>query len=421
MHGQVSMTGPEIDYAAVFAAVPNPLLLLTRDLVILDANQAYAEITGHQREELLGRYLFDVLPRSPVDTDASGIPNLQASLRRVLATGERDTIALQEYAIEVPGRPGMFEERWWTSVNIPVAGPDGEVALILHRVDEVTPLVHERERRGLQGDEPAGALMAMETELYVRARELQKLNERLRKAHARERETALALQQAMLPVTRPGQHPGTAVRYLPALGSLNVCGDWYDLVDLDEGRLAVAVGDVVGQGLQAAGVMGQLRSALSAAIRTVEGPARALEILGLYARSVEGALAATAVLTVIDPVSRTITYSCAGHLPPMLAHTDGQVELLDQATDPPLGSRPVHVPRPQAHTAYTAGDTLVLYTDGLVERRGEDIDAGLDRLADSLARNRGLVPDPLADALLTDLCATDGTGDDTALVVVRLS
>lgn len=415
------MSGPGIDYAAVFAVAPSSLLLLTPGLVIIDANQAYASIIGVRREELLGRYLFDVLPRNPAEPETPGLPNLEASLRRVLATGERDTIALQEYDVETPGHPGVFEERWWTSVNTPVPGPDGEVALILHRLEEVTPLIRERERRRLQGDEPGVAMMAIETELYIRAREVQELNERLRRAHARERETALALQQAMLPVSTPGQHPGTAVRYLPAFGSLNVCGDWYDLVDLGEGRLAVAVGDVVGQGLRAAGAMGQLRSALSAAIRTVEGPARALEILGLYARSVEGALAATAVQTVIDPIARTITYSCAGHLPPMLAHTDGTVELLDQATDPPLGSRPVHVPRPQVRTTYTTGDTLVLYTDGLVERRGEDIDVGLGRLADSVVANRGLAPEELADALLADLDATSGTGDDTALVVVSLS
>ncbi|MFD8796657.1 PP2C family protein-serine/threonine phosphatase, partial [Streptomyces vinaceus] len=253
-----------------------------------------------------------------------------------------------------------------------------------------------------------------------RARELQELNERLREAHAREREVALALQGAMLPVTLPSGDARIAVRYRPAVGSLNVCGDWYDLVDLPGDRIGVAVGDVVGHGLAAAGVMGQLRSALSATSRVAEGPAKALEVLGLYARSVEGAENTTVVETCIDWAGHTITYSSAGHLPPLLVRLDGTVDYLDQATDPPLGARPEHLPRPQAATAFENGETLVLYTDGLVERRGEDIDISLDRLAAALVRHREADPERVADALLVDLLPTGGATDDTALIVVRL-
>jgi serine phosphatase RsbU (regulator of sigma subunit) len=260
----------------------------------------------------------------------------------------------------------------------------------------------------------------MEAELYARAKELQILNERLRQAHAREREVAVTLQQSMLPPDSSARDPDVAVRYLPAVGSLNVCGDWYELVDLGEDRLAVAVGDVVGHGLGAAGVMGQLRSALSAAIRAIGDPARALEVLGVYASSIEGALATTVVQTVIDRGQRTITYSCAGHLPPVLLQPGNHIVLLDQATDPPLGVRRRYGDGPQAVVAYAPGATLVLYTDGLVERRGEDIDAGLRRLTGSLARNGALGPEPLADNLLRDLGVSKGTADDTALVVIRL-
>ena len=156
-----------------------------------------------------------------------------------------------------------------------------------------------------------------------------------------------------------------------------MCGDWYDLIDLPGGRVVLDVGDVVGHGLEAAAVMGMLRSVLSAAIRALERPAHALEVLGLYARSIEGALNTTAVKAMVDPDSRLIIYSNAGHPPPVLVHADGECELLDQAIDPPLGARPQHVPASQAGHSYTPGDTLVLYTDGLIERRGEDIDAGL--------------------------------------------
>ncbi|NUK46500.1 serine/threonine-protein phosphatase, partial [Streptomyces lunaelactis] len=183
---------------------------------------------------------------------------------------------------------------------------------------------------------------AMESELYARARELQLLNEELRQAHARERQVAITLQEAMLHSPDLAGHRDIAVRYLPAIGSLNVCGDWYDVVDLPAGRFAVAVGDVVGHGLAAAAVMGMLRSALSAASRAVDGPAKALEVLGVYARSVEGALATTAVKAMVDTGRRQIAYSSAGHPPPVLLHSDGTHDLLDQATDPPLGARPMH-------------------------------------------------------------------------------
>jgi serine phosphatase RsbU (regulator of sigma subunit) len=232
---------------------------------------------------------------------------------------------------------------------------------------------------------------------------------------------ALALQEAMLPARRQVGDHRAAVRYRPAVGALNLCGDWYDLVDLVGGnRLGVSVGDVVGHGLAAAGVMGQLRSALSAASRVAEGPAQALDVLGRYANVVDGAESATAVTTFIDFDRHTITYSSAGHPPPVLMRPDGRTEFLDRATDPPLDARPDPVPRPQATTTFTDGATLVLYTDGLVERRREDVDKGLARLAESLSRHRGADPETLADAVLQELLPPGGATDDTALIIVRL-
>lgn len=409
------MTEPEIDYAAVFQALPGAVALLTPQLLYADANEEFLRMSGRTREQVVGRYLFDVFPDNPNDPTATGMRNLQASLCRVAETGERDTMALQRYDVEDPDRPGVWEERYWSPVNAPVFGPDGRVALLLHRVEEVTELI--RARGGLADGNRSRVL---EAELYTRARELQEVNERLRQAHAREREVALSLQEAMLPAPRPVGHHRAAVRYRPATGALNVCGDWYDLVDLPGDRIAVAVGDVVGHGLSAAGVMGQLRSALSAASRVADGPAQALEVLGLYARSVAGAENTTVAKTFIDWDTHTITYSSAGHPPPALLQMDGTVEFLDQATDPPLGARPEHAPRPQATAPFTEGAVLVLYTDGLIERRREDIDTGLARLAGSLARHQAADPETLADALLADLLPPGGVTDDTALVIVRL-
>lgn len=369
------MTDPEIDYAAVFRALPGAVALLTPQMLYVDANEGFLGMRDRTREQLIGHYLSDDVP-DPNDPAGPFVTNLQASLRRVAESGERDT-GLQRVDMEDPDRSGVSDERYFNLTNAPVFGPDGRVVLLLHRVEEVTELI-------------------------------------------RAREVALSLQEAMLPPPRPVGRHEAAVRYRPAVGALNVCGDWYDMVDLSGDRVAVAVGDVVGKGLSAAGVMGQLRSALSAAFRVVDGPARALEVLGLYARSIDGAENTTVANTFIDWDARTITYSSAGHPPPALVHIDGTVEFLDRATDPPLGARPEHVPRPQATEPFTEGAVLVLYTDGLIERRREDIDTGLARLADSLARHHGAALENLADALLADLLPPGGATDDTALVIVGL-
>ncbi|MER6715026.1 SpoIIE family protein phosphatase [Streptomyces sp. NPDC000877] len=416
------MADTAIDYAAVFQALPGMVALLTPALVYADVNEEFVRVSGRPREQLVGRYLFDVFPDNPNDPAATGVRNLEASLYRVLATGERDTMALQRYDVQDPERPGEWEERYWSPVNAPLLGPDGKVMLIVHRVEEVTELIRARGRSGGSRAGRNSRARVLEAELYTRARELQELNERLRLAHSREREVALALQEAMLPAGRQVRHHHrAAVRYRPAVGALNVCGDWYDLVDLVGGnRIGVSVGDVVGHGLAAAGVMGQLRSALSAASRVAEGPAQALDVLGRYANVVDGAESATAVTTFIDFDRNTVSYSSAGHLPPVLVHPDGRTEFLDRATDTPLDARPDPIPRPQADTTFTPGATLVLYTDGLVERRREDIDVGLARLADALRDHRDQDPETLADTVLLELLPPGGATDDTALIIVRL-
>ncbi|MEU2875857.1 SpoIIE family protein phosphatase [Streptomyces sp. NPDC007070] len=413
------MTGPEIDYQALFAVTPSPYLVLDPALVVVDVNEAYLRVTGRTREELLGRRLFEVHPDNPADPDADGVRNLNASLQRVLRSKEPDTMAVQKYDIPVSGRPDVFRAKWWSPINTPVLGPDGEVAWIIHRVEDMTDFVLTRPPAARPGA-PGGRRDAMGAELYARAQELQHLNEELREAHAWERETALTLQRAMLHSPDLRGHRDIAVRYMPAVRSLNVCGDWYDVVDLSEDSFTVAVGDVVGHGLEAAAVMGMLRSALSAAVRAIHTPGTAMDVLSGYARTFEGALATTAVKAVVDTRRRRITYTSAGHPPPALARRDGAVVLLDEATGPPLGVPAQDDPRPQATVPYTPGDSLVLYTDGLIERRGEDIDAGLRRLTDTLARHAHLGPDALADTLLAHLGVADGGRDDIALVIVRL-
>lgn len=399
------MKVPEIDYKSIFEASPSAMLVLTPELVILDANASYQDLVGRRRHQIVNRYVFDAFPEGPEGTN-----DLQASLRRVLETRAQDVAGPIRHDVEESDRPGVLAERYWSPINAPVLDSDGHVVLVVHRLEEITDLVRS------SGSGSDQRHQRMNLELYARSRELQQVNERLRQANARERQVALTLQDAMLPAPQPLADHRAAVRYRPAVNALNVCGDWYEVTRLPNGDSAVAVGDVVGHGLAAAGVMGQLRSALSAAIRVVDGPASALDGLDMYARSLDGALSTTAVQTVISSGDHRITYSSAGHPPPALAHPEGTVRFLDQATDPPLGASLEHIPRPQATTTYPDGASLVLYTDGLIERRGEDIDQGLQRLADHLARHCMDEAEDLAETLIALSAATD----DTAVVVVRL-
>jgi PAS domain-containing protein len=137
------MTGPQIDYAALYRQLPVPVLVLTPEFVIADMNEAHLRVAGRTREALLGRDLFDAFPDNPSDPSADGVRNSIASLRRVLATGEPDATEFQKYDLEVPGNPGRFARRYWSAVNAPVFGPDGRVVLIASVFEEVT----ERMRR----------------------------------------------------------------------------------------------------------------------------------------------------------------------------------------------------------------------------------------------------------------------------------
>lgn len=141
------MTGTGIDYAAVYQQFSQPVLLLTPEFVISDANQAYVDATGRTLDQLVGRNVFDAFPDNPADPHATGVQDSKASLRRVMATGKPDVRSFQRYDVEMPGRPGVYETRYWNSTNAPVFGPDGEIVLITLCLEEIT----ERVRKFLDG------------------------------------------------------------------------------------------------------------------------------------------------------------------------------------------------------------------------------------------------------------------------------
>lgn len=222
------------------------------------------------------------------------------------------------------------------------------------------------------------------------------------------------LQAAML--APASDLPTVAARYRPAAGQLSVGGDWYDVIGLPDGRRALVVGDCVGHGLNAATAMGQLRSVSRALLLEGRSPIEVVDSMDGFARSVPGADCATMACAVIDLEAGVATYASAGHLPPLLVH-DGVGTWLEAARGAPLAVRAGE--RTQAVARIAAGDLLVLYSDGLVERRGELIDLGLDRLRAAVETHSDEPVQSIADALIDDLLDARPR-DDVVLLVKRV-
>ncbi|MFB1299534.1 SpoIIE family protein phosphatase [Mycobacterium sp. pW049] len=231
-----------------------------------------------------------------------------------------------------------------------------------------------------------------------------------------QRETALALQHAILgPADLP---PGFTVRYQAASAPLEVGGDWYDVVDLDDGRIAMIVGDCVGHGLAAATVMGQVRSACRALLFGNPSPSAALRGMDRFAARLSGAQCTTAVIAVLDPSTGELVYASAGHPPPILVAADGSVRLLDDAHTIALGLR-ADWSRREGRVTMPAGATVVLYTDGLVERRRLPLEQGIAGAAELIAGSRDAALDDLADGVMTGLEPDGGYQDDVVLLLYR--
>lgn len=231
-----------------------------------------------------------------------------------------------------------------------------------------------------------------------------------------QRETALALQRAILgPASLPD---GFAVRYAPATRPLKVGGDWYDTVALPDGRIGIVVGDCVGHGLEAATVMGQLRSACRALLLQNTDPAQTLTALDRFAAQLPGAMCATVFCGVLDPATGGLTYSTAGHPPAIVARADGGTDLLDEGRARPLGVR-ASAERPEARYTVPARATLLLYTDGLVERRRQPLTTGIDRATAAVQRGRSAALEDLATEVMDSMAPAAGYDDDVALLLYR--
>ncbi|MFD3675373.1 SpoIIE family protein phosphatase [Streptomyces sp. NPDC058613] len=349
--------------ARLVAQSPIGLGVLDTDLRYVSVNPAEERLNGVPAAEHIGRYVHEVLPA----VDAS----FEAAMRQVLATG---IPIVDQYTVgRTPADPD--HDHAWSISFYRLEAPNGNVLGVATSSVDVT----ERHR-----------------------------------AVEEQRHTALTLQHSLLPRTPP-RRPGleVATRYRPAQATMEIGGDWFDVIPLSGDKTALVVGDVMGSGVAAAASMGQLRTATRTLADLDLDPAQVLYHLDHVTEGLD--TIATCVYAVYDPRAARCHLSLAGHLPPVLLHPDGTRELLDLPTGAPLGGCGVAF-----HTTSLAmgpGDQLVLYTDGLVETRHEPIDTRLEVLLGALDDPRRSL-DETCDQLLLTL-RHPGDHDDVALLIAR--
>jgi hypothetical protein len=230
-----------------------------------------------------------------------------------------------------------------------------------------------------------------------------------------ERAAAGLLERSLMPSALP-RFAGLemAARYVSAEGR-TVGGDWYDLFSVPSGRVWIVVGDVAGHGLRAAVVMGRIRSALRAYALVEERPERVLELVDRKVDHFEIGTIATVACAVTDPPFDTMRVALAGHPPPAIAVPGRPTELARVAPGPPLGTG-LRVQHSATALPLVAGTVAAFYTDGLIERRGEALDVGFERLCAAVSPDR---PDQVAREVMHRLVANVAPEDDIALLVVR--
>jgi serine phosphatase RsbU (regulator of sigma subunit)/anti-sigma regulatory factor (Ser/Thr protein kinase) len=310
---------------------------------------------------------------------------------------ERRAIAIEDVDHADILNPILRQKGIRSLLGVPLLAED-RVLGVLH-VGSLTPRVFSDDDRDLlQLAADRAAVAIQNAELYE------------------QRRLADALQRRLLPDLDAVDGLELAGRYLPASGA-SLGGDWYDAFPLGGGRLAVAAGDVVGHGLTAAAVMAQMRTALRAYAVDGHPPGAVVERVNTLIWDLGPPTMATLVYGVIDPETETLEIVIAGHPPPLLISPDGEAAYLPLQGGVPLGTMPLARYR-GATCAFPTGTTVLLYTDGLVETRGESIEAGLDRLAGLAAVRVGALEE-LCARLVEELVPGE-PNDDVVVLAARV-
>jgi anti-sigma regulatory factor (Ser/Thr protein kinase)/putative methionine-R-sulfoxide reductase with GAF domain len=275
----------------------------------------------------------------------------------------------------------------------------------------VIGVMHVGTLKPRQFDEEDAALLQLAAGRAAPAIERARLFDALDHEHR----SAIALQRSLLPERLP-EVAGldVAARYLPAMDEVG--GDWYDVIELPGGMIGLAIGDVAGHGVRAAALMGQLRTGLRAYALEGQPPGETLKRLDRLLQSIRGHGMATAAYALFSLETGSLRIASAGHPPPVLVSAAGEASLIELVTAPPLGTLP-YPTHQELEMSLGPGETILMYTDGLIERRGEPLTAGLERLraAVSVVASAEEICQRVIDALVPAL----GSPDDVALVALR--
>lgn len=364
-------------------------------------NEAYTEVFGPRRT---GEPAREGLP----ELDELGLLPLMDQVHR---SGKPRTVKARK--VTLPDR-----DRYFTFTCTPVhtgAGHDGTPGA--PGAQGTHSAAHNTAHRAAHGTQDAPeakrGVLVFAADVTDQVQAAERLRESERRLHA----TAVTLQRSLLPqeLEQPDDLR-VAATYQPGGTDAAVGGDWYDVITLGAGRTALVIGDVMGRGVRAAAVMGQLRTAVRAYARLDLPPHEVIQLLDGLASEIDATQIATCVYAVHDPSEGRLSYATAGHLPILVRDPEGQVHRTDEPTGPPLGTGGwVHT---SGSIPLGPGSMAVLYTDGLVERRGEDIDVGIDSLMSAFAGATG-TPQVICDRLLRALGVTSEHDDDVAVLVLQ--
>jgi len=333
-----------------------------RDARYLHINTALAAANGAPPEAHLGRTVREM---APALADV-----VEPLIAKVLQSGE-PVLAVEITGVDDRGHLSHWTTGWYP-VPDPVTGACVGVAVV---ATDITTVVAEGE-----------ALRRM----------------------------AMTLQRSLLPASLPTtEELEVAARYVAGAADTEVGGDWYDVIALGAGRLALVVGDVMGRGVPAAAVMGQLRTAARTCARLDLRPGEVLDVLDGVLRDLDEDAIATCIYAVFDPHTRDLRLASAGHPPPLVRRPDGRTVALEVEVGAPLGLADASR---ETTAQLQPGSTLALYTDGLVEVRGSDIDRGISALCEAIAAGPADLEE-LAEVVMSRLGEGD---DDVALLLIRV-
>lgn len=351
---------------------PLGLAFIDTELRFVHLNQRLADINGASVAEHRGSSIREMVPDLAHE--------LEPILRGVIDTGEPTP------RLEITGETAADPDKThvFGVAYLPVTLDNDEVVGIAAVVDDIT-----------------------EQKRHV---------DQLQRQYRHERDIAVRLQEGLTPKNLPAPSGyDVAARYLAGSQGLRIGGDWYDLIELSSDRYAFVIGDVVGHGLDAALAMVQIRHALAGLSHAVARPVEVLERLDEYATEREDRYVATLVYGLLQPSTGRIELISAGHPPPLIVTASGRIRRVTDGRGTPIG---VTVGTREAATILLeSGESLLLYTDGVLEDRGTSVDVGLDRLASAVA-----VPSrQAADIAAAVVAAAPGEDqvDDIALLVIR--